>query len=296
MLATVDPSIHIHRMLPRTILCLYLLLLATGLAAEPKKLLLIGQSPDGHPPGTHEFVAGIKIIDALLKPYAADIHTTIAKADEPWTEGPELIDQADGVVVMVTQGARWMQTDPRRHAALKRLAERKGAIVALHWSIGAQDAQFIPGQLELLGGTRGGPQRKTIGLENDVHLAARSHPILRGLADFRIKDEFYYRLDLIQPSPGFHPLLTSNLEGQEETIGWAWERPDGGRSCGYVGLHFHANWERPEYRRRGTPGLLWGGHLPIPAGGGEGAVPTEVLRLEATGAKVPDKSGKAEKP
>jgi hypothetical protein len=267
-------------MLSRLLVCLLLLPGTWTTAGEPKRLLLIGQGPDGHPPGTHEFVAGIKVIDALLKPFAADIQTTIAKADEPWTEGPELIDRADGVVLMVTQGARWMQTDPKRHAALKRLAERKGAIVALHWSVGAQDARFIPGQLELLGGTRGGPQRKYVVLENDVKLFERAHPILRGIADFRIKDEFYYRLNLVDPSPGFHPLLTTNLEGQDETIGWAWERPDGGRSYAYVGLHFHANWERIEYRRLVTQGIHWTLDLPIPEKGVEAAVAPDVLALE----------------
>ena len=94
-----------------------------------------------------------------------------------------------------------MQTDADRFAALKRLATRQGAIIALHWSIGAHEAQYIPGQLALLGGTRGGPQRKYKVIENDVHLAEAHHPIVRGLHDFRIKDEFYYRLDLVPPSP-----------------------------------------------------------------------------------------------
>lgn len=240
---------------------------APSATAAPKRLLLVGQGPDGHPPGTHEFMAGVKEVEALLKPFAAEIETTVAKADEPWTEGPAIIDQADSILLLVTQGARWMQTDPNRLAALKRLAARKGGIIALHWSIGAHEAQYIEGQLALLGGTRGGPQRKYKVIENDVQLAERTHPILRGLADFRIKDEFYYRLDLVPPSPAFHPLLKTQLDGNDETICWAWERPDGGRSFGYVGLHFHANWERPEYRRLVTQGILWTLGVPIPAEG-----------------------------
>jgi type 1 glutamine amidotransferase len=209
-------------------------------------------------------MAGVKEVETLLKPFAADIQMSVAKADEPWIEGPALIDQADAILLLVTQGARWMQTDPNRFAALKRLAARKGGIIALHWSIGAQDAQYIQGQLALLGGTRGGPQRKYVVIENDVHLAEANHPILRGLHDFRIKDEFYYRLDLVPPSPQFHPLLKTNLDGNDETVCWAWERPDGGRSFGYVGLHFHENWKRPEYRRLVTQGVLWSLGLPIP--------------------------------
>src|SRR5205814_6026694 len=112
------------------------------------------------------------------------LQTTVIKADEPWSEGPALIDQADGIVLFVTQGAQWMQVDDKRHAALQRLARRKGGIVALHWAVGAKDAQYIQGQLELLGGTRGGPQRKYKVLETDVTVVDRAHPITAGLSDF----------------------------------------------------------------------------------------------------------------
>lgn len=268
------------------ILRIFCLLVAATITASavPKRLLLVGQSPDGHPPGTHEFMPGVRVVEALLKPFAAEIETSSVKADEPWPEGPRLIDAADGVLLLVTQGARWMQTDPERYAACKRLAARKGAIVALHWSIGAQDGQFIAGQLALLGGTRGGPQRKYVVLENDVHLGERAHPILRGLKDFRIKDEFYYRLDLVPPSAAFHPLLTTPIEGREETICWAWERPEGGRSFGYVGIHFHANWERLEYRRLVTQAILWALDLPIPETGVKAEVDPKTLALPAAAA------------
>src|SRR5437667_6581338 len=115
---------------------LLLLILAANLSgAEAKRLLIVGQAPDGHPPTTHEFMAGAHVTAELLKPYK-EIQATIVKADEPWPDGPKLIDDADGIVMWVTQGAQWMQTDAERHAALKRLAARGGAVVALHWSVG----------------------------------------------------------------------------------------------------------------------------------------------------------------
>jgi type 1 glutamine amidotransferase len=252
--------------------------------SAPKNVLIIGQGPDGHPAGSHEFMAGAKIVEQLLRPWPGEITTSVHKADEPWSDGPALLDKADGIVLLVTQGAQWMQEATARHDALKRLAARKGAIVALHWSIGAKDERFIPGQLSLLGGTRGGPQRKYVVLENDVKLSGKGHPILRGLSDFRIEDEFYYRLDLVEPSPAFHPLLTTRLENREETICWGWERPDGGRSFGYVGLHFHRNWERPEYRRLVTQGILWTLGMPIPENGVEAKLPPEALKLPAPAA------------
>jgi hypothetical protein len=275
-------------MYPRLFALLFLLSLHAS--AAPKRLLLIGQGPDGHPPSTHEFMGGVRVIEALMKPYAAEIQTTITKADEPWTEGPALLDQADGVVLMVTQGSRFMQSDPARYAAFQRLTARKGALVALHWSIGAYDAAFIPGQLALLGGTRGGPQRKYKVLENDVHLADPTHPILRGLTDFRINDEFYYRLDLASQEPGFHPLLKTIIDGQEEVVSWALERTDGGRSFGYVGFHFHKNWERLEYRRLVTQAILWSFDLPIPEKGAAAEVDPKVYELPPRDASASSKA------
>src|ERR1044071_4357750 len=127
-----------------------LALVSFGMAASgaetAKRLLIVGQGPDGHPPTTHEFMAGAKVLSELLKPYR-DIQATVVNADEPWIDGPKLIDQADGIAMFVTQGAQWMQTDSQRHAALKRLAARGGAVAALHWSVGAKDEKYIQGQL-----------------------------------------------------------------------------------------------------------------------------------------------------
>jgi type 1 glutamine amidotransferase len=240
-----------------------LIALATSLAAAPKRVLIIGQGPDGHPPGTHEFMAGAAIVQKLLAD-VPEITTTITKADEPWADGPKLLDEADAVVLLVSQGAMWMQADEARLAAFKRLGQRKAGIVALHWSIGAKDAKFMPAQLALLGGTRGGPQRKYIILENDVRRAAPGHPVLAGIADFRVKDEFYYRLELAKE---MQPLLTTTIEGGEETICWSFERAGGGRSFGYVGLHFHENWKREDYRRLVKQAVMWSLAIPVPEKG-----------------------------
>jgi type 1 glutamine amidotransferase len=242
---------------------------------KPKRLLIVGQGPDGHPPTTHEFRAGAQVLAELLKSQK-DLRTTVVNADEPWTDGPQLIDQADGIVMLVTQGAQWMQMEPQRHAALKRLAARGGAIVALHWSVGAKDAKYIEGQLELLGATRGGPQRKYVVLSTELKRVVPEHPILRGVGDIKVHDEIYYALDRVA---GIQPLFTARIEGKDEMAAWAWERGDGGRAFGFVGLHFHSNWQLPAYRRFVVQGVLWALTLPIPAGGANVDIRSDALEL-----------------
>src|SRR5262249_310573 len=245
------------------LLAVGVLQLGSSAAAAPKRVLIVYQGPDGHLPNTHEFKAGAHVVSRLLAS-CKDIRVTLANADEPWNDGPRLIDGADGIILFVTQGARWMQTNPERKAALKRLGARGGAIAAIHWSVGAIDGQYIQGQLELLGATRGGPQRKYRELQTELKRVNVRQPIVRGVGDIKVFDEMYYSLDRV---PGFEPLFTSNIDGKDELVAWCWNRPDHGRSFGFVGLHFHANWQIPDYRRFVIQGVLWSLKLPIPSNG-----------------------------
>ena len=235
-------------------------------------------------------MAGAKVLKILLKDVKG-LDTQVVRADEPWLNGPKLINEADAVVLLVSQGARWMQRDPRRYDAFTKLASRGGGITALHWSVGAKDAKYINGQLKLLGGTRGGPKRKYTVVENDVNVVAKNHPVARGVKNFRVRDEFYYRLNLATDQKGFQPLLTTKLDGRQETVSWLWQRSDGGRSFGFVMLHFHKNWELEEYRKLITQGVLWTLKLPIPKQGFNVQIDKKALELP----KLRKKSKKKQK-
>ena len=254
-----------------------------GLVSSPlhatdavKHLLIVGQGPDGHPLTTHEFNAGAKVLAELLKAFP-EIQTTVVDSSEPWPDGPKLIDAADGIVMLVSEGAKWMQIDEARYAALKKLAARGGAIDALHWSVGAKEGQYVQGQISLLGASRGGDVRPYKKLEVELKRADPKHPILNGVGDFKVYDEFYYALEA---APSVHPLLTENIEGKDYMSVWAFERPDGGRAFGFVPLHFHSNWQLPEYRRIVVQGVLWSLKLPIPDGGAKVDIDSKKLELD----------------
>src|SRR5262249_48783084 len=136
---------------------------------------------------------------------------------------------------------------------------------------------YIQGQLDLLGGTRGGEQRKYKVLEAELKRVVPDHPILTRLKDFKTYDEVYYRLDL---RPDIQPLFKANIDGHDQTAAWAWQRPDGGRSFGFVCLHFHSNWQLPEYRRFVVQGALWSLNLPIPAKGAKVDIGSKYLELD----------------
>ena len=129
------------------------------LAADQKTVLLVGQSPDGHPRATHEYMAGVELLAKLLEP-TSGLKVTTVQADEPWSDGPRVLGEVDGVVLFLSEGARWTQADPRRRDALARLAARGGGFIALHWAMGTKSAEPIEPFLKLLGGCHGGPDRK----------------------------------------------------------------------------------------------------------------------------------------
>jgi type 1 glutamine amidotransferase len=241
-------------------------LAAAAPAEPPKKLLLLFQQPDGHPPATHEYEAGVKLLAKLLKPVPG-LEVTVARADSPWKEGPELLGRADGAVLFLSEGARWMQSDAERWKAFTQLGQRGGSLVVLHWAMGVRDAQYVEGCVNLLGGCHGGPDRKYQVLETDLKLVEPRHPITAGIEAFRVHEEFYYRLKFPPAKMGWQPVLQAAIDGKDETVAWAWQRPDGGRSFGFSGLHFHENWRLPAYRRLVVQGTLWSLKLPIPKDG-----------------------------
>lgn len=267
---------------------MYRLFLAIGLslcvggslqAEAPKKLLLMGQGPDGHPPQTHEYNAGVGIVARLLKDVPG-IETNVVRADEPWREGPELIQRSDGVVIFLSEGGKWMHQDPKRLEALQQMAARGGGIVVLHWGMGTKDAKNIDGCLKLLGGCHGGPDRKYKVVETEARIADPKHPIATGLGHFKVKDEFYYQLKLARPEGAVQPIIQVTIDDKLETVAWAWERPDKGRSFGFSGLHFHDNWRLPEYRRLVAQGVLWSLKLPIPKDGLKVEIAEEELKVK----------------
>jgi type 1 glutamine amidotransferase len=251
-----------------------LLLLTCGSAGAEtvKKILIVGDKPDGHPATTHEFIAGTKVLAELLKGQEG-LEVSVVDGREPWADGPELIRQADGIVIFVSEGGKWAMRESRRYEALTQLAARGGGISALHWGIGAKDAKYIDGYQKLIGGIHGGPDRKYV-VQVQKATPADGHPITRGVEPFQIKDEFYYQLKLAKDGK-LTPILLAEIDGKPETVAWAWERPMGGRSFGFSGLHFHENWQRQEYRRLVAQGVLWTMQIDVPAKGLDVSVATD---------------------
>jgi len=160
-----------------------------------------------------------------------------------------------------------VQQNEARVAALERLAARGGALTCLHWGMGCRDAKYIEKYAALFGGCHGGPDRKYAVLTTATEIAAPDHPIMAQIAPVTVEDEFYYRLKFVKSDRIPTPLLRVTIEGESYPVAWCWDRPDGGRSFGFSGLHFHKNWQHEAYRRLVVQGIVWTVQLKIPAEG-----------------------------
>jgi type 1 glutamine amidotransferase len=253
----------------------------TSPAAEPQqraRVLLIGQGPDGHPFLTHEYRAAASILANLLKRHPG-VQPIVTIADDDWTDGPELLDSADAAVVFVSEGAKWLQASKPRLAAFQALASRGGGLICLHWGMGTKDAENIAEWVKLFGGCHGGPDRRYKVVDVALELADKPHPVLHGVDPITVHEEFYFKLKLTPQIESLTPLIRVNIEDESHTVAWAWQRPDGGRSFGFSGLHFHNNWEHKAYRRLMTQAVLWSLVREIPLDGVDVSISKTLLSV-----------------
>ena len=97
-----------------------------------------------------------------------------------------------------------------------------------------------------------------------VKVLRTDHPIARGWKDTPLKDEYYIKLKYL---PDARPVILAEIDGVDYPVGWAFERPDGGRSFGFVCGHFHDCFANDSFRRAAVNGILWSSGLNVPEGG-----------------------------
>jgi type 1 glutamine amidotransferase len=113
--------------------------------------------------------------------------------------------------------------------------------------------------------------------EYAVRPATPTHPIVRGVRPFEVKEEYYFNMRFREPDARRVPILTFGSEDSDpaSVVAWAVQRADGGRGFGYTGGHFHKNWQNENARRMVLNALLWTAKIEVPPGGVESTLPTD---------------------
>lgn len=229
-------------------------------ADETSRVLLIGHQPD-HPWGSHMYLHTAGMLAKCLE-LNGDIQTTIS---DGWPKDESQLADVDTIVIYTSPAAELLLDGPHRQQVLD-MMQRGCGLVTIHWASTVKQENLDrlgPAWMQLLGGT----WISNVGLSTDTSRLKQlkpEHPISRGWSEYEIRDEFYLNPRITDEAT---PLLQVSTRGQDVVVGWAYERPNGGRSYATTLGHFYDNFQREEFRRAIVNAILWTAQREVPAGG-----------------------------
>ncbi|WP_162273163.1 ThuA domain-containing protein [Rubripirellula obstinata] len=256
--------------------------MAVGIAdaAQPRNVLMIAGARS-HGYGAHEHYAGLKILEEAMAD--EDTHVDVVRG---WPKKDSLIAEADTIVIYCDGGKRHLAIAEMDRLEQK-LAEGCG-LVCLHYAV-----ETVPGEM-------GERFRKLLGGHFEVNYSVNphwiaeftalpDHSITRGVKPFQANDEWYFNMrfasdgkvtpilsaiapaETMRRSDGPHsgnPDVRKKVAaGDLQTVAWAYERPDSGRSFGFTGGHYHWNWANQDILRLVTNAIRWTAVQSIPDDG-----------------------------
>jgi type 1 glutamine amidotransferase len=239
------------------------------------KIVLVAGRPS-HGPGEHEFFAGCTVLMQLLQE-TPGVFPVMASGG--WPKHPaETFAGAKSVVFFLDGGSGHPIIKDDHMAQIQKLIDGGVGFVNLHYAVEYPQKEG-KGVLDWIGGYY------ETGFSTNPHWNAAFeqlpvHPSTRGVKPFSIRDEWYYNIRFTPTRKGVTPILTATPPdntrgtpaakehpGRAEIVAWAFDRPDGGRSFGFTGGHFHRNWANEDFRRLVVNAILWTAKVEVPAGG-----------------------------
>jgi type 1 glutamine amidotransferase len=244
--------------------------------ADPKltKVVLVAGRAS-HGPGDHEFFAGCAILMNLLK-QTPGVFPVMAR--DGWPKDPRTFENAKALVFYMDGGSRHPIIEKGHREVVQKLVDQGVGFVNLHYAVEYPKSQSDH-VLAWLGGYY------ETGFSTNPHWKGDfrdlpTHPVTRGVKPFAIQDEWYFNIRFAPESKNVTPILRATppddvrrteaakqFPGRSEVVAWTFERPEGGRSFGFTGGHFHRNWGDPDFRRLVTNAVLWTAKVDVPEGG-----------------------------
>ena len=288
----------------RLTLCIFLLLVSNLQAA---KLVIIAGKPS-HPPGMHEFNAGVQLLAKCLSEFPGLKTEFVLNG---WPEDESIFDDADAVVFYMDGGGghEVVKQDGRRLKLVDAWADKGVGLGFMHFGVevvpeqaGSQFKKWIAGHYEHM---------FSCNPIWEPHFSKFvEHPICHGVKPFSIKDEWYFNMRFHADIDGtkvqatdelkFWPILVATPsdavrdgpyvypkgpyshiqagKGRAEAMMWATERSSGARGFGFTGGHFHANWGNDQFRKVVLNALVWIAKLEVPKEGVQSVVSESDLR------------------
>jgi len=263
-------------------------------APESKKLVLLA-GKQSHGPGDHEFRAGCLLLKKCLEKTPG---LEVVVVPNGWPADVTVFDGAAAVVIYADGGGGHPFIQADHLGVIADLAKKGVGIGAMHYGVEILKGKGGPEFLDWIGGYYENAYSCNPMWSPDYR-SFPDHPVARGVKPFSTKDEWYMSIrfrpgmkdvtsllvakpsDQVRKGPYVYPKGPYDhivaASGQDETMMWCTERPDGGRGFGFTGGHHHQNWGNDDQRKIVLNALLWLCKLEVPEGGVESTLTAEDL-------------------
>jgi type 1 glutamine amidotransferase len=268
---------------------------ANSAPKKPAKIVMIAGNPS-HGPGEHEFNAGILLLADCLKKNVPDVDPVVVKGG--WPQDESVLDGASTIVFYMDGGDNHPMIQSNRLETMKKYMDRGVGLVCMHYGVEFPKGPAGDQILDWLGGYYETAWSTNPHWTADIKSYPK-HPIANGVKPFAVRDEWYFNMRFRQGMKGVTAILVAkpddearsgktssprgpykhivDASGRDEILGWATERPNGGRSFGFTGGHFHKNWGDENQRKVVLNAILWTAHVPVPKNGVESTVTPDQL-------------------
>ncbi|MBL8888908.1 MAG: NPCBM/NEW2 domain-containing protein [Planctomycetaceae bacterium] len=257
---------------------------STPTTNQPRIVFLAGNPSHGY--GSHEHAAGCRILaESIEKSTGGTVACEVYTGG--WPEDDEVLNGASSIVMYADGGGGHPALGhlPR----LKELMDRGVGFVCLHYAVEVPTDRGGPEFLEWLGGYFETHWSVNPHWEADFKTLP-NHPVTQGVRPFKALDEWYFHMRFQPAMKGVTPILTAVppldtirrpdgphsgnptvrqavSNGEPQHTAWIYERPNGGRSFGFTGGHFHWNWGREEILKVVSNAIIWTAKVDVPQTG-----------------------------
>jgi type 1 glutamine amidotransferase len=265
------------------------LVLQAAEASSGNKIVLIAGKKSHGPEGNriHDYGWTVRLLQVLLERSNIREQLRVETHFDGWPRDERTLEDADTIMIVsdgrdgdkFAEAPHFSSVD--RMAIIERQMKRGCGFITFHFSTFASEAY----RQQILEWSGGYFQWETAGirkwysaikvLDAELALPTPDHAIVRGVAPFRLKEEYYYNLRFDPTDKALVPLLSvPALPGREPDgcwVAWARERADGGRGFGTSCGHFYDNWKNPGFRKLMLNAIAWSAHVEVPEWGVEAA-------------------------
>jgi type 1 glutamine amidotransferase len=267
------------------------LILALSFPACGAKRVVLIAGTASHPPGMHEYNAGCILLKRCLDESKL-VETRLFTGS--WPQAIDAFDGAGAVFLYMDGGKRQAALRDENLKQLRALMNRGVGLGCAHFAVevpkehGRDWLDWLGGYYEVGYSINPIWEAKIESLPN--------HAITRGVKPFAVRDEWYFNirfddaigkvtpilvgkpsLETRQKSYGPYPHIVQ-AAGRDETLMWACERANGGRSFGFTGGHFHENWGNDNFRKLVLNAIVWSAKADVPEPGVKSEVTVAQLK------------------